>query len=49
MVRMSLKPCLFSASQVCCTCSMQGLKEQKVPSGRTQRAAEGTTCRWMKN
>ncbi len=27
------------------TCSMQGLKEQKAPSGRRHRAAEGTACR----
>ena len=26
------------------TCSMQGLKEQKTPSGRRQLAADSTTC-----
>ena len=44
MVRGAVKPQEASASQVRCTCSMQGLKAQKTPSGRRHASADLTTC-----
>ena len=44
MVRGAVKLQEARASQVRCTCSMQGLKAQKMPSGRRHASADFTTC-----
>ncbi len=44
MVRGAVKLQEARASQVRCTCSMQGLKAQKMPSGRRHASADLTTC-----
>ena len=44
MVRGAVKLQEARASQVRCTCSMQGLKAQKTPSGRRHASADLTTC-----
>ena len=44
MVRGAVKEQAASASQVRCTCSMQGLKEQNTPSGRRHASADLPTC-----
>ena len=44
MVRGAVKLQEASASQVRCTCSMQGLKAQKTPSGRRHASADLATC-----
>ena len=44
MVRGAVKAQAASASQVRCTCSMQGLKEQNTPSGRRHASADLATC-----
>ena len=44
MVRGAVKAQEASASQVRCTCSMQGLNEQKTPSGRRHASADPATC-----
>ena len=44
MVRGAVKEQAASASQVRCTCSMQGLKEQNTPSGRRHASADLATC-----
>ena len=44
MVRGAVKAQAARASQVRCTCSMQGLNEQKTPSGRRHASADLATC-----
>ena len=44
MVRGAVKLQEARASHVRCTCSMQGLKAQKMPSGRRHASADLTTC-----